>query len=112
MNIQSRAIYLLGFIIVTTWVGRFIWDSSRWEMLENISLGLFALLLSGLISRDVKASNREKKASSKLMQQICFLFPPKPNHEAPFKVIGVMGHILGVVGLVLLMSEAFSYIGK
>ena len=99
-------------LIICTWIGRFVWNSLLWETLENVSLGLFAILMSGIISQDVKESNREKKACSKLMEQICSIFPPKLDRDAPFKNIGIMGHMLGVVGIVLLISEVSKFMGK
>lgn len=100
----------MGFIICA-WIGRSFGDSLIWETLENVSLGLFAILMSVIIAQDVRESNRQKKACSKLMEQIGSIFPPKLEREAPFKNIGIMGFMLGGVGIVLIISEILKTVG-
>jgi len=107
---RKLATPLMG-LIICTWIGRFIWDSLIWETLENISLGSFAILMSVIIAQDVKESNREKKACSKLMEQIVAIFPSKLEREAPFKNIGIMGLMLGGVGIVLIINEILKAVG-
>ena len=92
-------------IVISTWVLRFIWESEVWDIIEGITLGLVAVLISIRIVQDTKKSNLQQKACSRGIEQISFICPPNLNSDTPFRKAGFVGVIIGIMGIVIIVTE-------
>lgn len=93
---------LIG-VVVFTWIARAIWISPLWDVVEDIALGLFALGVALQIVQDAKKSNLEKKACSKLIEQISFITQPNLTHTHPFRKAELFGWLTGGAALYLIV---------
>lgn len=96
---------LIGFVVFT-WVARFIWESPMWEVAEDMALSLFAIFVAIKIIQDSKKSNVEKKACSKLIEQISFMSKPNMAKKHPFRNAEIMGWLTGCAALYLMVHAA------
>ena len=103
MGIRKIAI-LFCMVIIFCWVGEAFSESNICSIVEGILGGLFALVLAFAIIRDTKKSNKQKRACSKLVEQIGFVFPPDFTCDKPFQKTGWACYLFGIIGVVMLLA--------
>jgi len=103
INLSKSALPLVGFVVFT-WVARAVWESPYWEISEDIALSLFAILVSIRTIQDSRQSNLEKKACSKIIEQINFITKPNMTKDKPFRNAEILGWLFGCSATYLLIS--------
>lgn len=103
MNLSKLAMPLIGFVVFT-WFARAIWESPLWKVAEDIALSLFAMLGAIKIVQDSRKSNLEKKACSKLIEQVSLVVKPDMAKEYPFRRAEIIGWLTGCAALFLMGS--------
>ncbi len=102
ITLSKTAMPLIGFVVFT-WVARAIWPSSYWGVAEDITLSLFAILIAIRTIQDARQSNTEKKACSKIIEQISFMTKPNMTKNKPFRNAEILGWLLGSSAIYLMI---------
>ena len=92
---------LIAFVVFT-WVARVFWESHYWGIAEDVALGLFALLIAIRTIQDARQSNIEKKACSKIIEQLNFITKPNLTKANPFRNAELLGWLLGCSAIYLM----------